>query len=308
MPDDKLAEPTAPAPTECCCKAHHVNFGRCLQCPIHGINPPPVCPATVGEGRPMPIDKQMTAEEHDKFLIDYAGGTQSQVPTSGPSQPETEPVKGGAAMFDNQHVTDSKQQSGNTPSGQPMNERVQPSPPAPLSLEQVRESHVATMRESLDFQDSYFYRKLTDRLNALLSATPPASREELMLLVGPCKNCGFDEGVHQSPCGTPEPPSAAHDAQVREVLEKHDLRRWLRMTTGGGEFDYLRCYCGAKIREDSNEAMFGHIVAALNSAPASASHCHAGSDGECNWAECPQEANNRANYQTVCPLYKADDE
>lgn len=31
-------------------------------------------------------------------------------------------------------------------------------------------------------------------------------------------------------------------------------------------------------------------------------HCHAGRDGDCNWPECPQEANNRANYQSRCPL------
>jgi hypothetical protein len=31
-------------------------------------------------------------------------------------------------------------------------------------------------------------------------------------------------------------------------------------------------------------------------------HCHAGSDGDCWWADCPQEANNRANYQSWCPL------
>lgn len=30
--------------------------------------------------------------------------------------------------------------------------------------------------------------------------------------------------------------------------------------------------------------------------------CHAGRDGDCNWKHCPQEANNRANYQTCCPL------
>lgn len=36
-------------------------------------------------------------------------------------------------------------------------------------------------------------------------------------------------------------------------------------------------------------------------------HCHAGKDGDCNWLECPQEANNRANYQNYCPLAKADE-
>jgi hypothetical protein len=35
---------------------------------------------------------------------------------------------------------------------------------------------------------------------------------------------------------------------------------------------------------------------------------HADSDGDCNWAECPQEANNRANYQTVCPLWKEQED
>lgn len=31
--------------------------------------------------------------------------------------------------------------------------------------------------------------------------------------------------------------------------------------------------------------------------------CHASrGDGECNWQHCPQEANNRANYQPHCPL------
>lgn len=34
------------------------------------------------------------------------------------------------------------------------------------------------------------------------------------------------------------------------------------------------------------------------------SACHSGADGECYWSECPQEANNRANYQIICPLYK----
>ena len=37
-------------------------------------------------------------------------------------------------------------------------------------------------------------------------------------------------------------------------------------------------------------------------------HCHAGSDGDCNWKDCPQEANNRANYQKVCPLLREEDE
>ena len=33
-----------------------------------------------------------------------------------------------------------------------------------------------------------------------------------------------------------------------------------------------------------------------------AQQCHADSDGDCSWSECPQEANNRANYQVECPL------
>src|SRR5258706_564438 len=34
-----------------------------------------------------------------------------------------------------------------------------------LSIDEVRDAHQTTLRESLDFQDSYFYRKLTERLN-----------------------------------------------------------------------------------------------------------------------------------------------
>jgi hypothetical protein len=30
--------------------------------------------------------------------------------------------------------------------------------------------------------------------------------------------------------------------------------------------------------------------------------CHAGSDGDCWWALCPQEIGNRAMYQSWCPL------
>ena len=30
--------------------------------------------------------------------------------------------------------------------------------------------------------------------------------------------------------------------------------------------------------------------------------CHAASDGDCWWPQCPQEANNRANYKSVCAL------
>lgn len=32
------------------------------------------------------------------------------------------------------------------------------------------------------------------------------------------------------------------------------------------------------------------------------SKCHADSDGDCGWEHCPQESNNRANYQSWCPL------
>lgn len=28
--------------------------------------------------------------------------------------------------------------------------------------------------------------------------------------------------------------------------------------------------------------------------------CHAGSDGDCNWSECPQAK----SYKVICPLYK----
>lgn len=28
--------------------------------------------------------------------------------------------------------------------------------------------------------------------------------------------------------------------------------------------------------------------------------CHAGSDGDCNWSECPQ----LKNYKVICPLHK----
>jgi hypothetical protein len=37
-------------------------------------------------------------------------------------------------------------------------------------------------------------------------------------------------------------------------------------------------------------------------------HCHAGRDGDCNWKECPQEANNRANWKDVCPLAEDEDD
>jgi len=47
------------------------------------------------------------------------------------------------------------------------------------------------------------------------------------------------------------------------LVERHDLRRWMRVTHVDGSFDYLRCHCGAIIREDSNEAMFGHVASAL---------------------------------------------
>lgn len=35
--------------------------------------------------------------------------------------------------------------------------------------------------------------------------------------------------------------------------------------------------------------------------------CQAGNDGDCDWRFCPQEANNRANYQPSCPLLRDDD-
>jgi len=36
--------------------------------------------------------------------------------------------------------------------------------------------------------------------------------------------------------------------------------------------------------------------------------CHAQSDGDCFWVDCPQEANNRQNYQSHCPLDNPSDE
>lgn len=39
-----------------------------------------------------------------------------------------------------------------------------------------------------------------------------------------------------------------------------------------------------------------------------APRCHAASDGECSWAQCPQEANNRANYKSWCPLAAKHDD
>ncbi len=37
-------------------------------------------------------------------------------------------------------------------------------------------------------------------------------------------------------------------------------------------------------------------------------HCSGGSDGECNWTACPQEAHERENYRIYCPLAKRDEE
>ncbi len=50
----------------------------------------------------------------------------------------------------------------------------------------------------------------------------------------------------------------------------------------------------------------GHdnIMAALSAASGG---CRAGGDGDCNWEDCPQEANNRANRQSWCPLARRDD-
>lgn len=36
--------------------------------------------------------------------------------------------------------------------------------------------------------------------------------------------------------------------------------------------------------------------------------CHADSDGDCGWKQCPQEANGRANYQSLCPLAQPEDD
>ncbi|KKM94146.1 hypothetical protein LCGC14_1201250 [marine sediment metagenome] len=37
-------------------------------------------------------------------------------------------------------------------------------------------------------------------------------------------------------------------------------------------------------------------------------YCHAGKDGDCIWDGCPQEANNRKNYQSWCPLAKKEED
>lgn len=42
--------------------------------------------------------------------------------------------------------------------------------------------------------------------------------------------------------------------------------------------------------------------------PAEMKGCHAGRDGECDWKQCPQEANGRANYQPRCPLATPEDD
>ncbi len=48
--------------------------------------------------------------------------------------------------------------------------------------------------------------------------------------------------------------------ELQERIAQHDLRRWSRFVKGDGSFDSLRCYCGFATTEDSNEAMFKHIV------------------------------------------------
>ena len=50
---------------------------------------------------------------------------------------------------------------------------------------------------------------------------------------------------------------------VSKILEHHDLRRWNRCVDTSGKFLRLECYCGKKIYEDSNEAMFGHVASIL---------------------------------------------
>lgn len=47
---------------------------------------------------------------------------------------------------------------------------------------------------------------------------------------------------------------------------------------------------------------------AVDKCEASQPYCHAGKDGDCNWQDCPQEANNRANWRDVCPLARDEAE
>ncbi len=58
------------------------------------------------------------------------------------------------------------------------------------------------------------------------------------------------------------------------------------------------------------QKMLKKPLASLNPMPRPRKNtpCQSGSDGECNWAHCPQEKDNRAKYQVICPLYKHPEE
>ena len=48
--------------TDCCCAEHHANYGRCLQCPIHGTPPP--------DGTQAQIEAQPVCACGDSFTAD----------------------------------------------------------------------------------------------------------------------------------------------------------------------------------------------------------------------------------------------
>ena len=41
-PPAAVEAPITSEPTGCCCRAHHRYGGRCVECPIHGMAPPPL--------------------------------------------------------------------------------------------------------------------------------------------------------------------------------------------------------------------------------------------------------------------------
>jgi len=48
--------------TDCCCAEHHANYGRCLQCPIHGTPPP--------DGTQAQVEAQPVCACGDSFTAD----------------------------------------------------------------------------------------------------------------------------------------------------------------------------------------------------------------------------------------------